>query len=246
MGIAIRLKEVSFKYDGAKENVLENINLTVEYGETVLLSGVSGEGKSTLLSIINGVIPFVNSGEFSGSVEIDGKDVTKLKISERSKLIGTVLQNADEQIIYDLVNEEIAFGCENLNIASEEIDRRIERFTTLMQIEKNAKTKTLSGGQKQRVAVAVSMICGKDLLVFDEPTSGLDFDSMTQVAGLIRRLSNMGKVIFIVTHDFEFVCRTCSRVLHFDEGEMPDDVPVTMDALPKLRELFSVSDGKER
>lgn len=77
------------------------------------MSGVSGEGKSTLLSIINGVIPFVNSGEFSGNVEIDGKDVTKLKISERSKLIGTVLQNADEQIIYDLVNEEIAFGCEN-------------------------------------------------------------------------------------------------------------------------------------
>ena len=99
---------------------------------------------------------------------------------------------------------------------------------------------TLSGGQKQRVAVAVSMICGKNLLVFDEPTSGLDFDSMAQVAGLIRRLSDMGKVIFIVTHDFEFVCRTCSRVLHFDEGEMPDDVPVVMDALPKLRELFSV------
>ena len=84
------------------------------------------------------------------------------------------------------------------------------------------------------------------LFVFDEPTSGLDFDSMTQVAGLIRRLSDMGKVIFIVTHDFEFVCRTCSRVLHFDEGEMPDDVSVTMEALPKLRELFSVSDGKER
>ena len=74
----------------------------------------------------------------------------------------------------------------------------------------------------------------------------LDFDSMAQVAELIRRLSDMGKVIFIVTHDFEFVCRTCSRVLHFDEGEMPDDVPVVMDALPKLRELFSVSDGKER
>ena len=90
------------------------------------------------------------------------------------------------------------------------------------------------------MAVAVSMICGKDLLVFDEPTSGLDFDSMAQVAGLIRRLSDMGKVIFIVTHDFEFVCRTCSRVLHFDEGEMPDDVPVAMEALPKLRELFSV------
>ena len=104
----------------------------------------------------------------------------------------------------------------------------------------------LSGGQKQRVAVASAIASGRPLILFDEPTSGLDFDSMAQVAGLIRRLSDMGKVIFIVTHDFEFVCRTCSRVLHFDEGEMPDDVPVVMDALPKLRELFSVSDGKER
>ena len=79
---------------------------------------------------------------------------------------------------------------------------------------------------------------------------------MTQVAGLIRGLSDMGKIIFVVTHDFEFVCRTCSRVLHFDEGEMPDDVPVTIDALPKLRALFAVKgndqeaisclDGKKR
>ena len=104
----------------------------------------------------------------------------------------------------------------------------------------------LSGGQKQRVAVASAIASERPLILFDEPTSGLDFDSMTQVAGLIRRLSDMGKVIFIVTHDFEFVCRTCSRVLHFDEGEMPDDVSVIMEALPKLRELFSVSDGKER
>ena len=80
--------------------------------------------------------------------------------------------------------------------------------------------------------------------MFDEPTGGLDFDSMTQVAGLIRRLSDMGKVIFIVTHDFEFVSRTCSRILHFDEGEMPDDVPVTMDTLPTLRELFSISESR--
>ena len=95
------------------------------------------------------------------------------------------------------------------------------------------------------MAVAVSMICGKDLLVFDEPTSGLDFDSMAQVAGLIKRLSEQGKIIFFVTHDFEFVCRTCSRVLHFDEGEMPDDIPVVLDSLQKLRELFSVSERKE-
>ena len=119
----------------------------------------------------------------------------------------------------------------------------------------------LSGGMRKRAGLARAIIAEPRVLLCDEPTSGLDFDSMAQVAGLIKRLSEQGKIIFIVTHDFEFVCRTCSRVLHFDEGEMPDDVPVTMDALPKLRELFSVkvnvsagdregglgrSDGKER
>lgn len=220
MGIAVRLKEVSFKYDGAKENVLENINLTVEYGETVLLSGVSGEGKSTLLSIINGVIPFVNSGEFSGSVEIDGKDVTKLKISERSKLIGTVLQNADEQIIYDLVNEEIAFGCENLNIASEEIDRRIERFTTLMQIEKNAKTKTLSGGQKQRLITASTLAMEQKIIILDEPLANLDTHTAHILLKALRNLANSGYAVLIVEHRLDVVKNYIDKVMRIENKQL--------------------------
>lgn len=220
MGIAIRLKEVSFKYDGAKENVLENINLTVEYGETVLLSGVSGEGKSTLLSIINGVIPFVNSGEFSGSVEIDGKDVTKLKISERSKLIGTVLQNADEQIIYDLVNEEIAFGCENLNIACEEIDRRIERFTTLMQIEKNAKTKTLSGGQKQRLITASTLAMEQKIIILDEPLANLDTHTAHILLKALRNLANSGYAVLIVEHRLDVVKNYIDKVMRIENKQL--------------------------
>lgn len=220
MGIAIRLKEVSFRYDGAKENVLENINLTVEYGETVLLSGVSGEGKSTLLSIINGVIPFVNSGEFSGSVEIDGKDVTKLKISERSKLIGTVLQNADEQIIYDLVNEEIAFGCENLNIASEEIDRRIERFTTLMQIEKNAKTKTLSGGQKQRLITASTLAMEQKIIILDEPLANLDTHTAHILLKALRNLANSGYAVLIVEHRLDVVKNYIDKVMRIENKQL--------------------------
>lgn len=220
MGIAIRLKEVSFKYDGAKENVLENINLTVEYSETVLLLGVSGEGKSTLLSIINGVIPFVNSGEFSGSVEIDGKDVTKLKISERSKLIGTVLQNADEQIIYDLVNEEIAFGCENLNIASEEIDRRIERFTTLMQIEKNAKTKTLSGGQKQRLITASTLAMEQKIIIIDEPLANLDTHTAHILLKALRNLANSGYAVLIVEHRLDVVKNYIDKVMRIENKQL--------------------------
>lgn len=220
MGIAIRLKEVSFKYDGAKENVLENINLTVEYGETVLLSGVSGEGKSTLLSIINGVIPFVNSGEFSGSVEIDGKDVTRLKISERSKLIGTVLQNADEQIIYDLVNEEIAFGCENLNITSEEIDRRVERFTTLMQIEKNAKTKTLSGGQKQRLITASTLAMEQKIIILDEPLANLDTHTAHILLKALRNLANSGYAVLIVEHRLDVVKNYIDKVMRIENKQL--------------------------
>ena len=220
MGIAIRLKEVSFKYDGAKENVLENINLTVEYGETVLLSGVSGEGKSTLLSIINGVIPFVNSGEFSGSVEIGGKDVTKLKISERSKLIGTVLQNADEQIIYDLVNEEIAFGCENLNIASEEIDRRIERFTALMQIEKSAKTKTLSGGQKQRLITASTLAMEQKIIILDEPLANLDTHTAHILLKALRNLANSGYAVLIVEHRLDVVKNYIDKVMRIENKQL--------------------------
>ena len=220
MGIAIRLKDVSFKYDGAKENVLENINLTVEYGETVLLSGVSGEGKSTLLSIINGVIPFVNSGEFSGSVEIDGKDVTKLKISERSKLIGTVLQNADEQIIYDLVNDEIAFGCENLNIPCEEIERRIERFTTLMQIEKNAKTKTLSGGQKQRLITASTLAMEQKIIILDEPLANLDTHTAHILLKALRDLANSGYAVLIVEHRLDVVKNYIDKVMRIENKQL--------------------------
>ena len=88
------------------------------------------------------------------------------------------------------------------------------------------------------------MICGKALLVFDEPTSGLDYDSMSQVANLMKELSATGKIIFVVTHDYEFACRTCSRVLHFDEGEMSDDLLVEPDNLSKLKEVFAVSERK--
>ena len=76
--------------------------------------------------------------------------------------------------------------------------------------------------------------------MFDEPTSGLDFDSMVRLSSLIRRLSDMGKVIFIVTHDYEFVCRTCTRVLHLDDGGMREDLSVTEELLPTMKKIFDV------
>lgn len=102
---------------------------------------------------------------------------------------------------------------------------------------------TLSGGQKQRVAVAVSMICGKEVVVFDEPTSGLDYDSMEQVSKLIQDLAK-NKVIFVVTHDYEFVCQTCSRLIRFDCHVLADDIPVCIENKERIYALMEQGEKK--
>ena len=228
----LELRNVTLRYK--KQTILHDIELSAGKGEVIGVVGHNGAGKTTFSRALCGL-----HKDCDGQFLWERKPIER---KERLKRSYMVMQDVNYELFADSVEAECSFGIRNPDQTL--VNATLEKLGLTQYRERHPNT--LSGGQKQRVAVAVSMICGKDLLVFDEPTSGLDFDSMTQVAGMIRRLSNMGKVIFIVTHDFEFVCRTCSRVLHFDEGEMPDDVPVTMDALPKLRELFSVSDGKER
>ncbi len=99
---------------------------------------------------------------------------------------------------------------------------------------------TLSGGQKQRLAAATAVAGGRELLVFDEPTSGLDYDSMLRLAGVMQRLSALGKLIFVVTHDYEFVCRSCTRVLHLDGGGLRADLALSEETLPEIRRIFDM------
>ena len=230
----LKLRDVALYYK--KRTILHSIDLSAAKGEVIGVVGHNGAGKTTFSRALCGL-----HKNCDGQFLWDGQPMERKARLKRSYM---VMQDVNYELFAEesSVEAECSFGIRNPD--HDMVETTLEELGLAVYRERHPNT--LSGGQKQRVAVAVSMICGKNLLVFDEPTSGLDFDSMAQVAGLIRRLSEMGKVIFIVTHDFEFVCRTCSRVLHFDESEMPDDVPVTMDALPKLRELFSVSDGKER
>ena len=228
----LELQDVTLRYK--KRTILHHIALSAAKGEVIGVVGHNGAGKTTFSRALCGL-----HKDCDGQFLWDGRPMDRKARLKKSYM---VMQDVNYELFADSVEAECSFGIRNPD--QKLVTETLEKLGLVSYRERHPNT--LSGGQKQRVAVAVSMICGKNLLVFDEPTSGLDFDSMAQVAGLIRRLSDMGKVIFIVTHDFEFVCRTCSRVLHFDEGEMPDDVPVVMDALPKLRELFSVSDGKER
>ena len=89
------------------------------------------------------------------------------------------------------------------------------------------------------------MVCRKDVLIFDEPTSGLDYDSMIQVAGLFQTLSKMGKVIFVVTHDYEFLATACTRVIHLDNGKQQEDYPLSYDNLHRLRDFFLRSERRQ-
>lgn len=213
MGVAISLKNVSFKYTGSNINILENVNFEINYGELVLLSGVSGEGKSTLLSIISGVIPFVNSGKFTGNVYLDGKDVTNLKISERSKIVGTVLQNADEQIVYDFVDDEIAFGCENLNISPDETENRIIESCKLMNIDTFARTRKMSGGQKQRLITASTLAMKQKIIILDEPLANLDIEGAHILLAVLKELVKGGYAVLIVEHRLDIVKDYADRVM---------------------------------
>lgn len=228
----LKLCDVSLYYK--KRTILHSIGLSAARGEVIGVVGHNGAGKTTLSRALCGL-----HKSCDGQFLWDGQPMER---KTRLKCSYMVMQDVNYELFAESVAAECSFGIRNPD--HDLVEATLEELGLAVFRERHPNT--LSGGQKQRVAVAVSMICRKNLLVFDEPTSGLDYDSMVQVAGLIRRLAEMGKVIFVVTHDFEFVCRTCSRVLHFDEGEMPDDVPVTIDALPKLRELFSVSNRKER
>lgn len=218
------LHDVTLRYK--KRTILHHITLSAAKGEVIGVVGHNGAGKTTFSRALCGL-----HKDCEGQFLRNGQT---MEHKARLKCSYMVMQDVNYELFAESVEAECSFGIRNPDV----VETTMEELGLTSYRERHPNT--LSGGQKQRVAVAVSMICGKDLLVFDEPTSGLDFDSMAQVAGLIQRLSEQGKIIFIVTHDFEFVCRTCSRVLHFDEGEMQDDIPVVMDALPKLRKLFSV------
>lgn len=225
------MKNVSMSY--RKCPVLENVNLDVSAGEVIGIIGHNGAGKTTFSRTLCGLHKEY-TGQFLRNERIqNGK--ARLKYSYM------VMQDVNFELFADSVEAECSFGIRNPDLAF--VQSTMDKLGLLPYGKQHPNT--LSGGQKQRVAVAVSMICGKEVLVFDEPTSGLDFDSMAQVAELIQELAAMGKVIFIVTHDYEFACRTCSRVLHIDQGKLCDDLQVSEAAEERIRELFSIAGTHE-
>ena len=222
----LELQNVSLAYK--KQPVLCDISLQAAPGDVIAVVGHNGAGKTTFSRALCGL-----HKETSGSYLWNG-DPQKPK--ERMKRSYMVMQDVNYQLFAESVEAECTFGIKHPD--TELAKKTLEELGLISLHERHPNT--LSGGQKQRLAAAASMVCGKELLIFDEPTSGLDYDSMVRLSTLIRRLSGMGKVIFVVTHDYEFVCRTCTRVLHLDGGGIRDDFSVTEALLPTMKKIFDV------
>ena len=222
----LELQNVSLAYK--KQPVLSNVSLQAASGDIIAVVGHNGAGKTTFSRALCGL-----HKEASGSYLWNGRPQ---KPKERMKRSYMVMQDVNYQLFAESVEAECTFGIKNPDTKLAE--QTLQKLGLALFRERHPNT--LSGGQKQRLAAASSMICGKELLVFDEPTSGLDYDSMVRLSALIRRLSDIGKVIFIVTHDYEFVCRTCTRVLHLDGGEIRDDFSITEALLQTVKKIFDV------
>lgn len=198
--ILLEVKNLSIGY--GKETILSNLNFQAAAGEIIAITGHNGAGKSTLCRTLCGL-----KKPLAGSIFWNGRPCRE---KERLKNSYMVMQDVNYQLFADSVEHECGFG-----IQSPDRERIAETMKQLDLYEyKDRHPNTLSGGQKQRVAVAVSMICRKDILIFDEPTSGLDYESMCAVAELMKELAGMGKLIFVVTHDFELMELACTRELH--------------------------------
>ena len=215
---AIELKNVSFSYSGFSDKVLSDVDFYVDYGEVALLSGLSGEGKSTLLSIVSGIIPNIVKGEITGEVLVDGKSIIGQKLAQTCRKVGVVLQNADSQIIHKIVEDEIAFGCENFAIPTDKIGAQIDRVCAIMGLDKSMQTRTLSGGQKQRLITASTLAAGQRILILDEPLANLDVESANLLMDTLRQLARAGYAVLVVEHRLDMILPFVDTVWNIRAG----------------------------
>jgi energy-coupling factor transporter ATP-binding protein EcfA2 len=226
----IEIKDLWYTYPGRSEPTLKGINLRVEKGEFVLLTGPTGCGKSTLLKTLNGIIPHESGGIFSGSVKIKGMETTESNQIEISKEVGLVFQNPDDQIFSTTVEDEVAFGPENLCFERKEIDRKVEEALKIvgMSGHRLASTNSLSGGQKQRICIASMLAMSPEILAMDEPVSQMDPRGTHEVLNTVRELNRKLKTtILLVEHRLHELAPFVDRIVIMDEGKIVFDQPAS-------------------
>lgn len=227
----IVLKGVSYAYpikEGYNVKALKNVSLVIDKGEFVALAGMNGSGKSTLAKLLNGL--FVPS---DGEVLIDGLSTAdEANIFEIRKRAGMVFQNPDNQMVATIIEDDVAFGPENIGIAREEIVERVAyALDAVGMSEYRTRTASkLSGGQKQRIAIAGVLAMKPDILILDESTSMLDPNGRKEIMDIARKLNDEGITVINITHNMEEAV-LADRLIVLRKGR------IAMDGTPK--EVFA-------
>lgn len=225
----ITVEDLSFRYRRAVNYSLRDVSFEVKKGELLGILGPSGSGKSTLCLTFNGIIPHSIKGDFSGDVIVrDPKtgeeyNTKETPVAKLSTIVGLVLQNPESQLFNMTVEDEIAFGLENLGLDRNEIMRRIMWALEVSGLEGLEKEfpPNLSGGQKQRLAIAAILAMKPEVLVLDEPTSQLDPVGREEVLGLISLLrKEHGITVILVEHHTGYILRFADRVIVMDGGRI--------------------------
>lgn len=219
------IKNLELRY--GKTLITKNINIEATSGDVIAIIGKNGTGKSTFARALCGLLK-----ENNGLIMYKDK---KIKLKDRLKLSFMVLQDVNYQLFASSVEEECYLGQKKYDLDNV---HSILKDLDLYKYKDNHPM-SLSGGEKQRTAVAISMLSKKDIIIFDEPTSGLDLSSMHKVGKLIERLSSENKIIFIVTHDYEFIVNNCNRVICFEKEFIKDDYKLVKENINKLHEFFT-------
>jgi energy-coupling factor transport system ATP-binding protein len=224
----LRIENLSFRYKRGTVPALDGVTLSIGAGEFVGITGPAGAGKTTLLSCINGVIPHYYVGDLHGKVIVDGLDVAASNFRELASHVGTVFEDPDFQMVSISVEEEVAFGPENLGLPSREIEVRVQdalEKTRIPDLRERA-ISTLSGGQKQRVAISAVLSMLPQVLLLDDPTSELDPVGTQEVITALRELNRqVGITVIMVSQDVERLVENADRLLLLSGGRLLLDGP---------------------
>lgn len=238
----IEFKEFSFRYREGAEPVVKDISLTIPDGTFVGITGAAGSGKSTLTYAINGIIPHCYPGDFYGAVSVEGCDTVETSLTDLSRLVGSVCQDIDSQMVSTVVEDEILYGLENFAVPREEIPARVDEALASMGIEdlRDRTIDSLSGGQKQKVAVASVIALHPKVLVLDEPTAELDPASSVAVFDLLTRYAREhGTTVIVVEQKIALLSDYADLLVIVDNGRIrfadtPDAVLAHSDELLAL------------
>lgn len=228
---ALEVKNVTFKYPIGKENVFENLSLSIEKGEFLAIIGRNGSGKTTLCNLLRGFIPHFQDGDYEGEVCLYEESMNEMELSDLADKIGFVFQNPFIQVsgIKETVFEEIAFGLENLGIERDVMIERVDEIIKTLKIEdlRDKHPAELSGGQRQRVAIASILAMDPEILIIDEPTSQLDPKGTEEVFEIIKILKERNKTVVLVEHKIDLIAEYADRVILLDNKNIVFDGKAT-------------------